>query len=133
MEKGKKAVGKKAGGRVQRAPVVKVPVVKVSGDNGIKKQYLKSKAACRVTFRLPKEASAGARNVMVVGEFNDWDRDAAPMKKLGSGDFTATLELQAGKDYRFRYLVDGAHWENDWHADRYEPSPYGGDNSVVVV
>ena len=44
-----------------------------------------------------------------------------------------TLELQSGKEYQFRYLVNGTDWYNDWDADRYVPNPFGGDNSVVVL
>jgi hypothetical protein len=31
-------------------------------------------------------------------------------------------------------LIDETKWENDWHADKYVPTPYGNaENSVVVV
>jgi hypothetical protein len=43
------------------------------------------------------------------------------------------LELDAGRAYRFRYVIDGWKFENDWFADRYEPNPYGGEDSVVDV
>jgi 1,4-alpha-glucan branching enzyme len=100
---------------------------------GFTKVYLKSRPACRVTFRLPKEAAFDAEHVTLVGEFNGWDGKATPMQKLKSGDFTVTVELDSGKDYRFRYLIEGARWENDWRADRYEPNPHGGDDSIVSV
>ncbi len=35
------------------------------------------------------------------------------MRVLKNGDFSATLSLEAGKSYRFRYLLDGKRWEND--------------------
>jgi hypothetical protein len=41
--------------------------------------------------------------------------------------------LETGREYRFKYLIDGKRWENDWHADRYEPNIYGTDDSVVVI
>ncbi len=107
--------------------------MKESGSRGIKKQYLKSSPTCRVTFTLPKEAASEARGVALVGDFNNWDREATPMKRLKNGDFSITLELQRDREYRFRYLIDGNRWENDWHADRYEKNRYGGDDSVVVV
>ena len=44
-----------------------------------------------------------------------------------------TLELETGRSYRFRYMIDGWKYENDWGADRYEPNPYGGEDSVVDV
>jgi hypothetical protein len=103
------------------------------GLGGIEKEYLTSNSSCRLTFRLPKDAVGPARKVTIVGDFNTWNREASPMKKLRNGDFEATLELPAGKEYRFRYLIDGCRWENDWCADEYKPNPYGSDDSVVIV
>ena len=100
---------------------------------GIKKEYLKSKKAVKVTFRLPKIAASGAKNVHIVGDFNDWSVYANPMKKLKKGEYTVTLELKSGKEYQFRYIVDESRWENDWNADKYVKSPFGTDNSVVIV
>lgn len=106
---------------------------KQNKEKGLKKQYVKSSSVCKVTFRLPKEAVQGAQRVNIVGEFNDWSIEASPMKALRSGEFTVTLDLKAGREYRFRYLVDGYRWENDWNADRYERNIYGTDDSVVAV
>jgi hypothetical protein len=39
--------------------------------------------------------------------------------------------LKAGQRYRFRYLLDGKQWFNDWHADDYEDNAYGTSDSVV--
>jgi 1,4-alpha-glucan branching enzyme len=101
---------------------------------GIKKEYLKARKVCRVTFRLPKIAASDAKSVCVVGDFNGWSIHANPMKKLRTGDYTTTLELEPGREYQFRYFVDESRWENDWNADKYVKSPYGdSDNSVVVV
>ena len=100
---------------------------------GIKKQYLKSRKICKVTFRLPRIAAPDARAVCIVGDFNGWSIYANPMKKLRNGDFTITLEVEPGREYQFRYLIDEHKWENDWNADKYVKSPYGTDNSVVIV
>ncbi len=97
----------------------------------LKKQALKSKPVCKVTFEVPREISA--RSASLVGDFNAWTDDATPMRRLKDGRFTVTLELAPGKAYQFRYLLDGDRWENDWRADRYVPNPYGGDNSVVLT
>lgn len=100
----------------------------------LKKQYLKSRPVCKVTFRLPKEAVEEADAVHLVGEFNNWDRQATPMEKLKSGEFKRVVELDPGNEYQYRYLIDGEHWQNDYAADKYIPNPYGdGDNSVVIV
>ncbi|WP_319521834.1 isoamylase early set domain-containing protein [uncultured Desulfosarcina sp.] len=100
----------------------------------LKKQYLKNKERCKVTFRLPKAAAPKAKTIHIVGEFNDWSTVKTPMKRLKSGEFTAVVELAPGRDYQFRYLIDQTFWENDWDADRYVKSDFGDcDNSVVAV
>lgn len=99
----------------------------------IKKQYLKLRQVCKVTFRLPKEAAPETQSVTIVGEFNNWSTTETPMKKTENGDFTITLELPCNREYRFRYLINGTRWENDWCADKYVPNSYGCDDSVVVI
>lgn len=99
----------------------------------IGKQYLKSRQVCKVTFRLPREAAPLAKSVAIVGDFNGWDANATPMKMLKDGSCTVCLELETNRQYRYKYLIDGAYWENDWSADKYEPNSFGGDDSVVIV
>jgi 1,4-alpha-glucan branching enzyme len=100
---------------------------------GIRKEYTKSHNICCATFRLPIEAAPKVRKVTIVGDFNNWDKEATPLKKLENGDFTITLGLDPDKEYHFRYLIDGKMWENDWHADKYVKSPYGVEDSVVCA
>ena len=57
----------------------------------IKKQYLKSKPVCKVTFSIEAE---DAKKVSVVGSFNDWNAKKAPLKKLKNGTFKGTLDLE---------------------------------------
>ena len=100
----------------------------------LKKRPLKSRPVSKVTFSLPKEAVPKARRVALVGDFNDWNSKASPMDRLKSGEFKITLDLEQGREYCFRYLIDGSVWENDWSADRYAPSGFEDiENSVVVV
>jgi len=100
----------------------------------IKKKYLKSKPVCKVSFEIPKEAAQEAKKVAIVGEFNEWNTKAVTMKKLKNGNFTAVLDLEPGREYEFRYLIDDKAWENDWDADRYVRNEFGDcENSVVVV
>ena len=97
----------------------------------LKKQFLKTKGAVKVTFSLP-EAVQG-ETVFLVGDFNNWDEAATQMKRQKNGSFTVTLNLDKDREYQFRYLVNGTEWHNDWEADKYVPNPYSGDNSVVVT
>ena len=101
---------------------------------GIKKKYLKTRKICKVTFVLPQTVAGHAKRACIVGDFNDWNDTATPMKKTKTKGFTVTLELEPERDYQFRYLVDGSKWENDQHADKYVKSPFGdAENSVVSV
>lgn len=96
----------------------------------IKKEPTGKKDLVRVTFEL--SSTLWAERINLVGEFNDWDTTATPMTRSRSdANWKATLELPAGRRYRFRYLVDGKDWLNDWHADDYLENPYGSYDSVV--
>jgi len=100
----------------------------------IKKQYLKTKPVCKVTFRISEELGKLAETANVVGEFNDWDYFSTPMKKTKKGAFTATLNLERGREYQFRYLLDNKNWENDKSADRFVATPFGdSENSVIAL
>jgi 1,4-alpha-glucan branching enzyme len=85
----------------------------------------------QVTFSLP--AQVQGEKVYLVGDFNNWDETATLMKREKDGSFVLTLELETGREYQFRYLVNNEEWHNDWHADKYVPNPYSGDNSVIVT
>ncbi len=97
----------------------------------LKKQTLKSKPVCKVSFRFTEEIVKGAEKVTLVGDFNNWDESAHEMKKLKSGDFTTLLELEKGKSYQFRYLVNEKDWYNDLKADGYVVNNFGAENCVV--
>ena len=97
----------------------------------LKKQFLKSKPVCKISFRLDAADAAGATKVQLLGDFNNWDETVEPMTALKSNDFTATLELETGKEYQFRYLIDGTIWKNEVQADDYVANSFGADNSVV--
>ncbi len=125
------AKAKKASPEVKSAAVGKGRKTAAARSAGIEKKYLKARPACKVTFVLPKDAAPDAESVCILGEFNNWSQDTHPMKRQKDGAFTITLELETGRSYRFRYVIDGWKYENDWFADRYETNPYGGEDSVV--
>jgi len=100
----------------------------------LKKKSLKSKPVAKVTFTLSKKQANGAGKVHLVGEFNDWAVDSTPMHRQKDGSFAATLDLLVGREYQFRYLIDGEIWISDPEADKYAFSPFGDcENSVVTV
>ena len=96
----------------------------------IKKQFLKSKPVCKVTFTVPAEE---AKNVAVVGSFNEWNTEATPLKKLKNGSFKGTVDLESGTSHEFRYLVDGT-YQNETEADAFKWSDFAGaENSVLSL
>ena len=97
----------------------------------IKKQFLKSKPVCKVVFRMDATEVNSAKKVQILGDFNNWDQTVEPMTMLKSNDFTTTLELEAGKEYQFRYLIDGSNWRNEPEADRFVANGFGDENGVI--
>ena len=97
----------------------------------IAKTYSKKAKKCRVTFRLPEDVATD--HVSVLGEFNDWDPTAHPLKLRKNGTYSTTVSLEAGKTYRFRYLADGDHWLNDDDADGLELNQFGTLDTIVLV
>jgi hypothetical protein len=82
-----------------------------------------------VTFVLDPRVEA--TRAAVCGEWDDWSTNAQVMERAAEGGFRLTVELPAGRAYRFRYLLDGERWENDWAADAYVPNGFGGEDSLV--
>jgi 1,4-alpha-glucan branching enzyme len=85
---------------------------------------------CRATLALPNFMSAV--DVSLVGDFNGWQRKATPLTQDRKGHWTVTVDLDIGRAYQMRYLVDES-WLNDPSADAYVSNPFGGDNFVVVT
>ena len=82
-----------------------------------------------ITFEIPP--STGAGTAFLGGDFNDWSTCTHPMTRLDAGSFRITLPLATGRRWRFRHLLDGHRWENDWAADDYVLNAFGGQDSVV--
>jgi len=99
----------------------------------VKKQYLKKRSWCRVAFRLNRKQARNARTVHIVGDFNDWNPAATPMERLKKGAFNGVVDLETGREYQFRYLLNGTDWVNDPEADRYATTPYGDAKNCVIV
>ncbi len=100
----------------------------------LKKKFSKDKKKCTVTFIVQPKAAGNAKIINIAGDFNSWSSTATPLEKKKDGSFSVDIELDADREYQFRYLLDGSKWENDWNADKYIPAPYSNaDNSVVVT
>jgi 1,4-alpha-glucan branching enzyme len=72
-----------------------------------------------------------ARDVCLVGDFNNWDSRASVMKKDKKGIWTTNLSLKPGR-YEYRFLKDG-NWENDPACSSCVPNQFGSCNCVRLV
>jgi len=99
----------------------------------IKKQLLKSKPECKVTFAVDKKTIGQARQVTLVGDFNGWDQKNMPFTKLKNGSFKTAINLAIGKEYQFRYLIDGKNWINETDADKFVPSGVSNEENAVIT
>ncbi len=125
-----KAATKTVTPKVETAPKVTAE----TAPKATTKKAAASKSTNQVTFSLPKEAVATAKKVTVVGDFNNWDiNGGVELKKQKDGSFKTTFELEAGKEYQYRFLLNGEVWANAWDAPKYVPTPFGVDNSVVIA
>ena len=96
----------------------------------IKKQFLKTKPVCKVTFTVK---APDAEKVFVCGDFNDWSQVENELKKLKNGNFKGTIDVQKDNTYEFKYLVDG-NWVNEEQADSYKWNEFAAaENSVLEV
>lgn len=96
----------------------------------IKKQFIKTKPVCKVTFSVTaKEAQTAA----VVGDFNNWNATEGELSKLKNGTFKAAFDLPKDNSFEFKYIVDGS-YVNEPEADSYRWNDYANaENSVLEV
>ena len=89
----------------------------------------------KIQFTLPAEVAANANSALLLGDFNNWDNTKAPsLKKQKDGSLKATITLEGGKSYQYRYLLDDGRWVNDYTAENYvHVSGYHVDNCVITV
>jgi 1,4-alpha-glucan branching enzyme len=98
----------------------------------IVKSYTEARPSqVQVTFSLPKDLWAD--RIYLVGDFNNWDRTSHPFDRDRSGGWSLSVELEQGRVYQFRYLLDDQDWLNDTEADSYADNGHGGTNFVVVT
>ena len=99
----------------------------------IKKQYLKNNDMCKITFSLTDKVNS-TDTVKIPGDFNNWDTQCEPMKKLKGGRLTQTIQLPAGQNYQFKYLINDSIWANDPESDELVPNGFPDQfNSLIVV
>lgn len=88
-----------------------------------------SSPAVRLAFYAP-----AASQVSVVGDFNDWDPRATPLRPSAHRDgvWVVELALTPGR-HEYAFLIDGSRWATDPAAARGPEDDFGAPNSVLVV
>lgn len=102
----------------------------------MKKELIKNQATYAVTFHYNAIPENPVHSVIVLGDFNEWSlENGFELKADKNGDFVGKFKIPAGRDYHFRYLVNGNRWANEKDADRFEASPLHPhiDNSVLSL
>ena len=72
-----------------------------------------------------------AQSVSLVGDFNEWNPAANPMKKMPDGAWLLTVELKHGH-HRYAFLVDGT-LALDPHAQGVTRNDQGERVSLIPV
>jgi Glycogen recognition site of AMP-activated protein kinase len=70
--------------------------------------------------------------VAVVGDFNDWDPRATPLRAASDSLWSVVVPLRPGR-YRYTFVVDGTRWYRDPSAPRALEDDFGTPTSVITV
>ena len=97
----------------------------------IKRQNTKKDNKVKVTFVLPYDPEQA--NISVVGDFNNWTPESNKLVKRSNGTCSASISLDPGQRYLFRYLAGEDSWFNDDEADGYEMGEHGTENCVLLT
>jgi len=82
----------------------------------------------RFMLRAPK-----AKQVSLVGDFNDWSVDQNPLSDPDeNGIWTISIPLDPGR-YQYKFLVDGKQWVVEPDAQAYQPDGFGAQNALLVI
>ena len=80
----------------------------------------------RVTFALPADEPEGS--VSVVGNFNNWNPFAHPLRRRANRTRSVAVTVPAGSTLHFRYLAEGGRWFDD----ETMPALDGRDVALIV-
>ena len=68
----------------------------------------------KIKFTLPAGNIIGEAECVLLGEFNNWNlEEGFYLQKQADGSMTTEVELAAGRDYQYRYLLSNGRWVND--------------------
>ncbi len=90
-------------GLIEIPPKVR-PVFRAYNDL---KDKIQERLGRKVTVDFLCLTASRAKQVYVVGTFNDWSETATAMQKLPDGSWVAAVSGVAGQSIRYKYLIDG--------------------------
>jgi hypothetical protein len=77
--------------------------------------------------------SSDARDVSLVGDFNDWHVGATPMRRVSrDGLWSVVVPLAPGR-HTYSFVVDGRQWVPDERAPLAPDTEFGGESSIILV
>lgn len=82
----------------------------------------------KVQFSFKTEA---ARQVFLLGDFNQWNPTTHPMRNTGDGNWARVIMVPPGT-YEYKFLIDGK-WQEDPQNEQTCPNCFGTLNSVIRV
>ncbi len=118
-----------AGGAFGVGRLASRAAVPVGGDTAVAALPAAAGATAPRVVRFTLRAPSASR-VSLVGDFNGWDPDVAPLARRGD-DWTIAIPVLPGR-HAYGFIVDGAEWIPDPAAPQAE-TDFGTPNSVVVV
>jgi 1,4-alpha-glucan branching enzyme len=100
----------------------------------MKKQVLKlvENETQEVTFKISAEVLGGAKKASIAGEFNNWDITKNPFK-ITKGVGSVKVTLEKGREYQYRFVINGETWVNDPSAAKQVANEFGEQNSVISL
>ena len=92
----------------------------------IKKRIQRQRKSVTFTFNAPQ-----AKNVMLAGDFNNWNATATSLKKNNTNKWEKNLTLKSGR-YEYKFIVDGD-WISDPNNNNKIINAFGTENSIIEV
>ena len=91
--------------------------------------------AKKIKFILSADIVADATEGLLLGEFNNWDKESGfTLKKAKDGSLTTTVLLEEGRAYQYRYLLNDGRWVNDQSAGQFvHDERFHVENCVILV
>jgi len=74
--------------------------------------------------------AVNAKNVALVGDFNDWDTTRNFLKKQSNDTWAVDIPIDKGT-YAYLFLIDGKEWRTDPLRKEIVPDGFGGFNSEI--